>query len=40
MVLFGKLFEKKVCGICGEEIKLFGNRNQIIRIFQTEKKIH
>ena len=26
MALFGKLFEKKVCGICGEEIKLFGNR--------------
>lgn len=26
MALFGKLFERKVCGICGEEIKLLGNR--------------
>ena len=23
MGLFGKLFERKVCDICGEEIKLF-----------------
>lgn len=26
MGLFGKIFEKKVCDICGEEIKLLGNR--------------
>ncbi len=26
MGLFGKLFEKKTCDICGEEIKLLGNR--------------
>ena len=26
MGLFGKLFERKVCDICGEEIKLLGNR--------------
>ncbi len=26
MALFGKLFEKKVCDICGEEIGLLGNR--------------
>ncbi len=26
MGLFGKLFEKKECDICGAEIKLFGNR--------------
>ena len=26
MALFGKLFEKKVCAICGGEIGLFGNR--------------
>ena len=26
MALFGKLFEKKVCSICGGEIGLLGNR--------------
>ena len=26
MGLFGKLFERKICSICGEEIKLLGNR--------------
>lgn len=26
MGLFGKLFEKKICSVCGEEIKLLGNR--------------
>ena len=26
MGLFGKLFERKVCAICGDEIKLLGNR--------------
>lgn len=26
MALFGNLFEKKYCDICGEEIKLLGNR--------------
>ena len=26
MGLFGKLFEKKVCAICGAEIGLLGNR--------------
>lgn len=26
MALFGKLFEKKICDVCGEEIKFLGNR--------------
>ena len=26
MALFGKMFEKKICDICGKEIKLLGNR--------------
>ena len=26
MALFGKMFEKKVCDICGKEIKLLGNK--------------
>ena len=26
MGFFGKLFEKKICDVCGEEIKLLGNR--------------
>ena len=26
MALFGKLFEKKICSICGNEIKFLGNR--------------
>lgn len=26
MGLFGKMFEKKICSICGQEIKLLGNR--------------
>jgi len=26
MGLFGKLFEKKICSICGGEIGLLGNR--------------
>lgn len=26
MGLFGNLFEKKICSVCGEEIGLLGNR--------------
>ena len=26
MGIFGKMFEKKICGICGGEIGLLGNR--------------
>ena len=26
MALFGKIFEKKNCDICGNEIKFMGNR--------------
>lgn len=26
MGLFGKMFEKKICSVCGGEIKLLGNR--------------
>ena len=26
MSLFGKMFEKKICSVCGDEIKLLGNR--------------